>query len=77
MSDGISSMERSWFTILQEHILKTYHMEERDYYKKQFVEIYGEKFANVVPHYWQPAFKHDKDKKSEYVDPSARVLSVY
>ena len=77
MSDGISSMERSWFTILQEYILKTYHMEERDYYKKQFVEIYGEKFANVVPHYWQPAFKHDKDKKSEYVDPSARVLSVY
>lgn len=76
MSDGISSKERSWFNILQEHILKTHHMPERDYYTKHFIDIYGAKFSNVIPHYWQPAFTND-DKKTGYIDPSARVLDVY
>lgn len=77
MSDGISSRDRSWFTILQEHISKTHHMDERDYYKKHFIEIYGNKFADVIPHYWQPAFTNDNTQNTEYVDPSARVLDVY
>jgi len=55
---------------------------EAYYYKKIFCEIYGEHRLNVIPHYWQPKFLSngvvvDFNDKSFYIDPSARILSVY
>jgi asparagine synthase (glutamine-hydrolysing) len=70
-SDGISSTEKSWFQIIQEHIeTKVSDKEfnenkwgcqtkEAYYYKKIFCEIFGENRLNVIPHYWQPKFLSD------------------
>jgi asparagine synthase (glutamine-hydrolysing) len=70
-SDGVSSTDKSWFEILQEHIeTKVSNDEfknnkwncqtkESYYYKKIFCEIFGENRLNVIPHYWQPKFLSD------------------
>jgi asparagine synthase (glutamine-hydrolysing) len=86
-SDGISGKTKSWFEIIQDHI-KTLVSEEEfktkplgptleaHYYKKVFIEFFGEKRLNILPSYWQP--KWDSTGKIEkYVDPSARTLNVY
>ena len=76
MSDGISSTDRSWHVILQEYISENFNMAECEYYKAKFTEIYGAKFAEVIPHYWQPVF-NTSNSKDGYIDPSARILDVY
>ena len=73
-SDGVSSTEKSWYQILQEHIetlvsddeftnnkwnVKT---KEAYYYKKVFCELFGESRLSVIPHYWQPKFLSDGTK---------------
>jgi len=76
-SDGISSTEKSWFQIIQDHIKINYNMEEKDYYKMKFVEYFGEKRLNIIDHYWQPKWNANGSKVSNYVDPSARTLDIY
>lgn len=85
-SDGVSSTERSWYTMIQDYI-STKYTEEMDkldgdtkearYLKHLFINHFGTKRLNVIPGYWQP--KWDKDGKviEKYVDPSARTLDVY
>ena len=50
---------------------------EAYYYKKLFVELFGENRQQLIPHYWQPKWSSDGKEVSEYIDPSARVLQVY
>jgi asparagine synthase (glutamine-hydrolysing) len=94
-SDGISSKEKSWFQIIQEYIDTKVSDEEfmtqnkwecptkeAYYYKKTFVEFFGEKTLDIIPHYWQAKFLADGtvidfDKEYTYTDPSARTLSAY
>lgn len=76
-SDGISSTEKSWFQIIQDHIKTKYNMEEKDYFKQKFIEYFGENNLDVIPHYWQPKWNKDGSDVSEYVDPSARTLDIY
>jgi len=92
-SDGVSSKKESWFETLQNHInslvddnytpYKYNNIEtktkESYYYMKVFIEIFGEKRVSVIPHYWQPKWLEDGTKNNfkEYLDPSARTLSVY
>lgn len=76
-SDGISSTEKSWFQIIQEHIKSKYNMEEKDYFKQKFIEFFGENNLNVIPHYWQPKWNKDGSEVTGYVDPSARTLEIY
>lgn len=88
MSDATSSMERSWFSIVQEHIAdlsisqKTLleavsHMlpptEEATYYRCQWQSHFPEAASHVIPYYWLPNQKWCPDAK----DPSARTLSFY
>ena len=81
-SDGISSKENSWFNIITTKInniisddinLNGSPSKEAFYYKKKFIEFFGEKRLNIIPHYWQPDFISN----NVYIDPSARVLNVY
>ena len=81
-SDGISSKEKSWFSIITNKIneiisddtdLNNCPSKEAFYYKKKFIEFFGEKRLNIIPHYWQPDFI----SKNHYIDPSARILNVY
>ena len=88
-SDGISSNERSWFTVLQEYIdLKVSDDEfinnkdkfthctprtKEEYYYRKIFDKYYSKHSNTIPHFWMPNTKYYPD----LVDPSARVLNCY
>jgi asparagine synthase (glutamine-hydrolysing) len=83
-SDGVSSKERSLFTILQEKIAEKLNNEaedlkdkiydiniesEKTYYKKIFEENYPN-CSHILPYYWMPKYTSAKD-------PSARTLAIY
>jgi asparagine synthase (glutamine-hydrolysing) len=89
-SDGISSLERSWFTMIQEYIEKKFNSfdytfniplniktKESQYYMYKFIEYFGINRVSCIPHYWQPKWDKDGNEVTSYVDPSARTLSVY
>jgi asparagine synthase (glutamine-hydrolysing) len=87
-SDGVSAGTRSWFQIIQEWVEPLVSEEEMQnspwptptkeayYYRKLFEEFYGG-YANVIPGFWQPKWKSVTASETGFVDPSARVLSVY
>ena len=75
--DFFYKCQKSWFQIIQDHIKEKYNMTEKEYYKHKFIEFFGEKRLNVIPHYWQPKWNNDGTVVSEYVDPSARTLDIY
>jgi asparagine synthase (glutamine-hydrolysing) len=77
-SDGVSSKEKSWYTILQENILidslKVYDYlppktKESAYYRDVFTNFFGD--INIIPYFWLPKWCGDIE------EPSARVLDVY
>ena len=87
-SDGVSAATTSWFEIIQAWIATKVTEEEFQmaaivypyatpptkeayYYRRVFEEFYPGQ-AEVLPGYWQPRWA-----AKGYVDPSARVLSVY
>jgi len=86
-SDGVSSVEDSWYKRLQNYIESKVSDEEYEsehtnytfntpiskesyYYRKIFHQLFGEKYENITPHFWQPNFTSVKD-------PSARELETY
>jgi asparagine synthase (glutamine-hydrolysing) len=85
-SDGVSSVEKSWFQIIQEYVdtlisddefttSTNYYknkplLKESYYYRMVFNSIYPSR-DSIVPYYWLPKWSGD------VVDPSARVLDVY
>jgi asparagine synthase (glutamine-hydrolysing) len=88
-SDGVSSKEKSWYEIIQEHIETLVSDEEfinnkeecvtkeQYYYKKVFIEFFGHNRLSIIPGYWLPKWSADGQEVKEYIDPSARVLKVY
>jgi len=80
-SDGISSKDKSWYSVVSskmdidindnEYLIGP--SKEAHYYKKKFIQYFGKERLNIIPGYWQPDFI----KKIDFIDPSARVLSVY
>jgi asparagine synthase (glutamine-hydrolysing) len=88
-SDGVSSKERSWFQMIQEHIDKKFQTKKYDiptelfvpptkesqYYLYKFIQYFGINRVNILPHYWQPKWGIKSGEK--FIDPSARVLSIY
>jgi len=85
-SDGVSSLEKSWYEIIQEKVLtlvpsdweevsKQYtHLPpttpEQFYYRTIFEKYYKGR-ANTVPYFWMPRWCEG------VTDPSARTLKVY
>jgi asparagine synthase (glutamine-hydrolysing) len=79
-SDGVSSKDRSLFTILQELIANQYYNKNLKEYnpcieleKKYYKEIFDKEFPNcshILPYFWMP-------KYIKANDPSARTLEVY
>ena len=76
-SDGVSSKEKSWFQIIQDHIYEKYNMREEEYYMSKFIEFFGNHRVNIIPHYWQPKWNKEGNVITTYVDPSARTLEIY
>tara|TARA_B100001123_G_C14868135_1_gene850799 strand:- start:35 stop:751 length:717 start_codon:yes stop_codon:yes gene_type:complete len=80
-SDGVSSLEKSWYTIIQSHIQNDYAIQEliktidgdltdeQKYYKCIFLKLYPN-CERTIPYYWMPRFV-------KATDSSARTLSVY
>jgi asparagine synthase (glutamine-hydrolysing) len=70
-SDGVSSVNNSWYKIIQTH-LKDYKCEgtltqEQTYYKALFY-LYFYDCSHLIPYYWMPRFVYS-------TDPSARTLN--
>jgi len=85
-SDGISSLEKPWYSIIQDYIEKNdlgtglytsvwNHMvpvtQEQKYYRKIFQNFFGEQYSNTIPYFWMPKFVENA------TDASARTLDVY
>ena len=85
-SDGVSSLEKSWYQIIQERVEKLVPENWRElakqytylppitpemfYYRTIFEQHYGG-HANVIPYFWMPKWTPNA------TDPSARTLDVY
>jgi len=84
-SDGISSQENSWHSIIQNmcdklitdeelanNNFKTCKPKSKEayYYRQVFTSMYGNNFGSIIPEFWMP-------KWSNTTDPSARSLKVY
>lgn len=86
-SDGVSSREKSWYCIIQEKCeieIKDDEMikyqapsKEACYFKKLFIDKFGENRLNIIPHYWLPRWDSDGKIVDKYMDPSARILKIY
>jgi len=84
-SDGVSSLQKSWYQMIQEWMEKNVQEEEvvdlgfpekpvskeSFYYQKKFTEYFGSSSSTVIPRYWLPRW-NDNLK-----EPSARVLGDY
>ena len=83
-SDGVSSMEKSWYEIIQES-LETKKFDEIDtnqlnmipetneqkHYYELFVEEFSKASINIIPYYWMPKYIKNAN------DSSARTLNIY
>jgi asparagine synthase (glutamine-hydrolysing) len=85
-SDGVSSMERSWFQIIKEFVDTKYSDDDFDRLSKTYThnqpydkeslfyrEIFEKYYPNMdytIPYFWRHPF-------STQIDPSARLLSNY
>lgn len=86
-SDGVSSTEKSWFQIIQEHIDSKVSDNEfimnkdkfeinkphlkESYYYRKIFDSLYPDKADTIPYYWLPKWSGDTN------DPSARVLKIY
>lgn len=50
---------------------------EAYYYRSIFCREFGECRQEILPAYWQPRWNKEGQEVTQYVDPSARTLSVY
>ena len=50
---------------------------EAYYYRKIFCEIFGENRQEIIPQFWLPKWTANGQEVIEYVDPSARTLTIY
>ena len=85
-SDGVSSCERSWHTIIQEYVDRIYTDEvyekkiakytynkpydKESLYYREIFDKYYPNQAHTIPYYWKQPF-------SKNLDPSARMLDTY
>jgi asparagine synthase (glutamine-hydrolysing) len=78
-SDGVSSIKRSWFEIIEEFVTGI-EISERDYlppktpeqmyYREIFEKRFGKKNCHLVPYFWMPRYS------GNVTDCSARRLKV-
>lgn len=82
-SDGVSSHQKSWFEIIQDHVgtlaltpVQSKHLPpafpEAQWYRNLYEAAYSAKHDHLIPYCWLP-----KWQKGDVVDPSARVLDTY
>jgi len=66
-SDGVSSLDKPWYDIIEEYSQKKFKLNEKDMYKM----IYDKYFiSNNLPHYWLPKWSGDLS------NPSGRLIDL-
>ena len=65
-SDGVSTNQRPWYTVINEFCDKNFNICEQGYYKSIFDKYYGGK-EYIVPYAWLP-------KWTDEVNPSGRLI---
>lgn len=82
-SDGVSSLQKSWYEIIQDHmeIISTSfehayghnipNTKEQAYYRRLFEDYFTNHCSTLIPHYWMPNFVENA------TDASARSLQLY
>ena len=86
-SDGVSSTEKSWYQMIQDHVDSNVSENEfimnkdkfefnkpilkESYYYRKIFDKYYPNRANTIPYYWLPKWSGNTN------DPSARVLKIY
>ena len=79
-SDGVSSLNHSWYQIIQEkveymnlvdslYIINPPTTKEQKYYRELF-ESYYPHCAHIIPYFWMPKYVNA-------TDASARTLQIY
>ena len=82
-SDGVSSQQKSWFEVIQDHVeqqgdfslsgMALFHnkptTKEQIYYRYLFEKHY-KSYSSVIPYFWMPKF-------TDATDSSARTLNIY
>ena len=80
-SDGVSSEDKAWYQIIQDHIenigdhngsIYNHNIPttpEQEYYRNEFENNFGY-CAKLVPYFWMPKYVNAKDS-------SARSLEIY
>jgi asparagine synthase (glutamine-hydrolysing) len=61
----------------QKYPYSTPQTKEAYYYRKIFCDIFGEERQDIIPHFWQPKWTAGGREVTQYIDPSARTLSIY
>jgi len=85
-SDGVSSLNKSWFQIIDNKITDLYmknlinrqlepYLKHKDItlekaYYKYLFDLHYEKYSNIIPYFWMPQFV-------DATDASARTLKLY
>ena len=81
-SDGVSSLNKSWYEIIQDNLKNNNSIEEKEYLynppitleQKYYRQIFEDEFPNcekVIPYFWMPKFIENAN------DASARTLNIY
>ena len=65
-SDGVSSLDKPWYEVINDYTTKLYNMNEKDYYKSIFSNYY-KGYEYIVPYEWLPKWCNE-------TNPSGRLL---
>ena len=65
-SDSVSSFEKPWYEIINEHTMRNHQLNEKEYYLSVF-EKYYPTYETIIPYYWMP-------KWSQENNPSGRLV---
>jgi asparagine synthase (glutamine-hydrolysing) len=57
-SDGVSSMNKPWYSIIEEYTQRMYQLSEKEWYKQIFMKYYSTN-QHIVPYQWLPKWSGD------------------
>ena len=67
-SDGVSSMNKPWYEIINQYAIQNKYLNEKDMYEKIFNKYYG-RCKNIIPYNWMPRWTNNIGD-----NPSGRLI---
>jgi asparagine synthase (glutamine-hydrolysing) len=69
--------EKKYAHALNIHVNEIPPTQEAMFYRKIFEKYYQSSNVGIIPKYWTPKWDENGNTIEKYIDPSARILSVY